>query len=117
MMLLVLQRIFFEGFLDIFYAPVWWYSRGLEYWGKKCLALLQNGNETLAPELWLKNLFVPMFGQYDWQGRLISFLIRFVQVIARGLALMVWAMICAIVFFAWILVPLVIVYEFLSALV
>jgi len=26
--------------------------------------------------VWLKNLFAPMFGQTDWQGRLISFFMR-----------------------------------------
>jgi hypothetical protein len=27
------------------------------------------GNAQFAPGLWFLNIFVPMFGQYDWQGR------------------------------------------------
>jgi hypothetical protein len=117
MSLLVIQHIFLEAFFDIFYAPVWWYSRGIVYWGKKCISWLRSGNETLAPELWLKNLFVPMFGQYDWQGRIISFLMRFVQVIFRSLCLGIWGIMCVIVFLSWIFIPPVVMYEFLSALV
>lgn len=115
-MLIVLQHIFLEAILDMFYTPVWWYGRGIIYWGKKCVSWLRSGNETLAPGLWLKNLFVPMFGQYDWQGRIISFLIRLVQVIFRGLCLGAWGVVCVLVFIVWIIAPFLIFYEFLSAL-
>lgn len=114
-MLLVLQRVFAESFLDILYAPLWWYSRGIVYWAKKCQVWFRGGNEALAPGLWLKNLFIPMFGQYDWQGRLISFFIRLVQVIARGFVLGVWGIICIILFLLWMVFPILAVYEFLEA--
>lgn len=117
MMLLVLQRIALEAFLDILYMPVWWYSRGLLYWGKKCLGWFREGNEWLSPGLWLKNILVPMFGQYDWQGRIISFVIRLVEVIARGFALGMWGVVCLVLFLFWIVFPVVVMYEFLSALI
>lgn len=42
-----------------------------------------------AIEVWIKNIFVPMFGQRDWQSRLISVCMRLVQIIGRTLALVV----------------------------
>lgn len=42
-----------------------------------------------AIEVWIKNIFVPMFGQHDWQSRLISVFMRLVQIIGRSLALVV----------------------------
>ena len=99
MYLIIAQRLLFETLLDIFYFPLWWYSGGLKHAFLWCIDVLKSGNNTLAPGLWLKNIAVPMYGQYDWQGRLISFFMRLVQVIFRGLALMVWFLVCS----AWCL--------------
>ena len=117
MMLVVLQQILLEALLDIVYAPIWWYTRGVVFWLQKCISFLKTGNESLAPGLWLKNLFVPMFGQYDWQGRIISFLIRFVQVVARGFVLVIWGIGCVMLFLMWLLFPLMVGYEFLVVFV
>ena len=57
--------------------------------------------------LWLKNLFVPMFGQHDWQGRLVSFLIRLVQLIARGIAFVVLVIFLTVALALWATGPLV----------
>jgi hypothetical protein len=47
-----------------------------------------------------------MFGQYDWQGRIISFFMRVVQIIARSILLCFWIVFSAAVFIVWIIVPL-----------
>jgi hypothetical protein len=109
MFLLVLQRIFIEMIVDFFYAPVWWYTAGVVYIFKKCLALVKRGNEELAPGLWLANLFVPMFGSYDWQGRIVSFFMRLVQVFFRGWILLLWIGVVLLFGVAWLLIPLLIV--------
>lgn len=110
MTLIILQRLFLEAAIDIFYAPVWWYSRGLMYVYKKGVRLVKLGNEECAPGLWLKNLLVPMFGSYDWQGRIISFFMRLVQVIARSFALFVWIWFVCLVCVVWLLIPLAALY-------
>ena len=108
--LLILQRLGLEAVLDIVYFPLWWYSGGLKHAILWCIGVLKNGNNTLAPGLWLKNIAVPMFGQYDWQGRLISFFMSLVQVIFRGLALVVWFAVCCVLVMAWLVFPLVVAY-------
>jgi hypothetical protein len=116
-MFLVLQHVFFEALIDIVYAPIWWYSKGVHYWSKKCIQWFYTGNDILNPEIWLKNIFIPMYGQYDWQGRLISFFIRLIQVIVRGFLLGIWSMICSTIFVMWFIIPPIFVYGFLSAFV
>lgn len=69
--------------------------------------MLRRGNAALGVLLWLRNLFVPMFGQHDWQGRLVSFLIRLVQLIARGIAFMVLVVFLTAVLAIWATGPLV----------
>lgn len=116
MPVLILQRLFGEALFDLVYFPVWWYSGGLVYASGRCLAWLKFGNSTLAPGLWLKNLFVPMFGQTDWQGKIISFFMRGVQIIARTVVLILWALACVLLWLLWLLLPAIAVYGLIRAL-
>jgi hypothetical protein len=110
MFLVVLQRLITEALVDIFYFPLWWFTFGLARAGKWSWSLLKSGNEWLAPSLWISNLLVPMYGQYDWEGRIISFFMRLAQIIARLFALAFWLLFCLILFFSWILWPLLMIY-------
>ncbi|TSC84769.1 MAG: Uncharacterized protein G01um101413_153 [Parcubacteria group bacterium Gr01-1014_13] len=110
MNILVLQRLLLEFVLDIIYFPIWWYTKGAMHAGRWCFNLLAQGNANLAPGLWLANLFVPMYGQFDFQGRIISFLMRSVQIFARTVALLVWLTLCLALFFCWLALPILIVY-------
>jgi hypothetical protein len=77
--------------------------------------LLKTGNESLAPGLWLANLFVPMYGQFDFQGRVISFLVRLVQIIVRIFGLFLWLIFCSILFLIWLALPIVVFYGLVYA--
>lgn len=116
MFLIVLQRIIIEALLDLFYFPVWWFSFGIKRAILWCVEVFKTGNEWLAPGLWFANIAVPMYGQYDWQGRIISFFMRLVQIIFRLIGLTVWLMFCLVLFIVWILWPIVIVSGMYKAL-
>ncbi|MBI2436979.1 MAG: hypothetical protein HYV41_04535 [Candidatus Magasanikbacteria bacterium] len=115
MFLLVLQRMLLEFVLDIVYFPIWWYIGGAEHALKFCIGLLRDANGMLAPGLWLKNIFVPMFGQYDWQGRIVSFFMRLANVIFRSIGLVIWFVIVMILFFMWVLFPMFVLYMLLTS--
>jgi hypothetical protein len=91
------------------YFPLWWYTHGLAYAGKSCVAWLGRANQRLAPGLWLKNIFVPMYGQRDFTGKVISFVIRFFQVIVRSLVLGLFAMGCIFGVSFWVTLPFIVV--------
>ncbi|KKR34491.1 MAG: hypothetical protein UT67_C0014G0003 [Candidatus Magasanikbacteria bacterium GW2011_GWA2_40_10] len=110
MTIIILQRLLLEFVWDIIYFPIWWYTKGAIHALRWCFNLFLHGNENLAPGLWLANLFVPMFGQFDIQGRIVSFLMRFVQIFARTVALAVWFSLCLVLFFCWLALPLLVVY-------
>lgn len=116
MFILVLQRLFIEAILDIVYFPLWWYTSGLVRAARFCLAILAWGNRTFAPGLWLRNIFVPMYGQSDWQGRIISFVMRVIQIIARIFALLIWLFACIVLFSIWLLLPVLVVWGFYTSL-
>jgi hypothetical protein len=114
-MLLVFQRLFVEALLHVLLLPFWWYTVGVTRWVKKLFSWFRLGNEYLVPLLWWGHLFVPMFGQVDRQGRLVSFFIRIVNAIVRTFALGVWATILFGAFLVWCSLPIMVLYLFGSA--
>jgi hypothetical protein len=108
MNIIILQRLLVEFILDIIYFPIWWYTKGAAHAWRWCFGLLRNGNSNLAPGLWLANLFVPMYGQFDLQGRIVSFIMRLVQIFARTVALVVWLSLCLVLFFCWLALPILV---------
>ena len=105
-----LRFVFFEIGGDLLYWPIWWYTRGISRAGLFALAEIKLQAQRLGVSVWAKNIFVPMFGQYDLEGRLISFFIRLIQIIVRGIATVVWAVLVVVVFGLWILLPLIALY-------
>ncbi|HYE59705.1 MAG TPA: hypothetical protein VEA18_00780 [Candidatus Kapabacteria bacterium] len=117
MWILVFQRMALEFILDFLYFPLWWYSGGIVFMFHVAGGMLKTGNSLFAPGLWLQNLFVPMFGQHDWQGRIVSFFVRFMNVIARSIALIIWFCIVVLVCLVWIAFPIMVVFLLFLSLV
>lgn len=74
------------------------------------------GNRNLAVTLWIKNWFVPMFGQHDWQGRIISVFIRTVQIIIRSILFVLWSVVVVFGFLLWVFGPLICIVEIIRRL-
>ncbi len=95
---------------EILYFPVWWYGPGL----RNALEYFANGlveaNRFTGLILLLRNLFKPMFAQYDKQGRIISFFMRLVLLIYKGLIFFLMVVFYFIILMFWILLPVVVVW-------
>ena len=90
---------------SVFRFPLWWYSEGLlgvVRWAARSLSYRFRG---YAISLWVRNLFVPMYGTRDWAGRLISLVMRIVVILARSLAFMVEAIVYLSLILAWFFAP------------
>lgn len=98
---------------EIVYFPFWWYGVGFLETLKKLGRFWLGQEQALGFSVWLKNIFVPMYGQADLAGRLISFFIRFVQIIFRGLALLFWLIFVFIGVLLWLVAPLFLVIAFI----
>lgn len=96
---------------DILYWPVWWYTRGLVKTGLFCWQSVKNQEEKLGLLIWIKNITTPMFGQYDWEGRLISFFVRLIQIIFRAAILLVWIILVLGFFLLYVFLPLIIIHQ------
>lgn len=112
-----LQKIIAEIIWEIIYFPIWWYTEGLINNLIKAKNFISNKEKSLALLVWIKNIFHPMYGQYDWPGVIISFFIRSFQIIVRSLFLLFWTLFIILLLFLWLILPLFIVYEIIFQLI
>ncbi len=90
---------------EILYFPLWWYSVGFGRLLKNTWHFWHGQEESLGFWVWLKNIFVPMYGQYDMAGRVISFFVRLVQIIGRGFVLLIWLILLLVLIAIWLIIP------------
>lgn len=99
-------KYFLSDFLrEIVILPFWWYTIGFARTVAWCARSIKGAAQTTGLTIWAQNLFVPMYGETTFSGKAISFFIRLIMVIARGLATLVW-MVVAMILLAIYLVAL-----------
>lgn len=84
--------------------PIWWYTRGLLMavnWGIQTIKMYAR---MLAISVWIKNIFVPMFGFYDWQSRLISIFMRIVNIIGRSIGIFILSIVVLILVMIYVFI-------------
>ena len=101
---------------DVIFFPLWWYSKGLFDFSKGQLEFLKNRFKGLALGVWVKNIFKPMFGQNDWQGVLISVIMRIFQIIIRSIAMIFWIIVSILIVILWVSLPVIIFYQIIFQL-
>jgi len=104
-------QILTELVRDVLYFPLWWYGRGLLNLIMGVAHFLGDKQKTLALFVWVKNIFRPMYAQYDLAGMLISFFMRLVQIIFRSIVMLFWLIFSLAVIIFWILLPPLVIYE------
>lgn len=101
----VAQLLFVDLIGSIAWFPVWWYTQGLGKVSNAALRALRYRAQSYAFLIWIKNFFVPMYGQYDWTGRLISVFMRTVVLIGRLIAIVLEAWVYLLGILIWVLAP------------
>ena len=107
------ENIFIDWLLEVLFFPLWWYSLGFWQICRFALAFLRRREQQIGFLVWLKNIFVPMYGQTDLVSRLVSFLVRSTQVVVRGVFLLIFVVIAIFFVMAWLGLPILAVYEIL----
>jgi len=99
------------------YFPVWWYSKGFLRALRGTINAVFDFEKTLGFMIWTKNLFNPMYGQRDIAGKIISFFLRLVQIIARGIVLLIIIIIAIGFIILWLLLPIIIIYQIIFLII
>lgn len=103
----VAQLLFVDLLGSIAWFPVWWYTKGLVKVANYALMTLRYRAKAYSFVIWLKNFFVPMYGQHDIAGRLVSVFMRFVVLVGRSVAIVVEALLYVVGLIAWLALPVV----------
>ncbi|MCE9586065.1 hypothetical protein K8R04_01960 [Candidatus Uhrbacteria bacterium] len=112
-----LTRLFLsETFGSIIRFPFWWYTEGLIEAARWCARGLRFRWESAGISVWVKNFFVPMYGQYDIAGRLVSVVMRFFVLIGRLIGLVFEAIGYALLLTTWVILPVASLILFVDAL-
>ncbi|MBI4458212.1 hypothetical protein HY633_04575 [Candidatus Uhrbacteria bacterium] len=97
--------------------PVWWYTRGALRMAGKCFGLVREQARDYGVNVWIKNLFVPMFGQRDIWGKLISFWLRSTMIIFYSFLLLMLSLAMLAAMAAWLALPAAAVLVFLGQII
>lgn len=89
--------------------PIWWYSKGLVRWVRGLKNFFNGYRGVLGVGVWVRNLFVPMYGSYDIAGRLISFFMRSVMIGIRSVGWIFLVIMTLVLFVLYVLLPVVVV--------
>jgi len=106
-----LRFVFVDVVGDIIYFPIWWYTKGLLQSFTWAVGVVTYSEKVLGLGVWVKNWFRPMYRQTDLTGRLISFFMRTVNILAKSVAMIFVIAFAVLVFLWWLILPLFIFYE------
>jgi len=107
---LAIRYFFIDLIGGIVAFPVWWYTHGLVMMAKWAGGSVSSASAYLGLGVWVKNLFVPMYGETSWQGRLISFAVRFFMIVLKGIGVGTWAVLTFAAFAVYVAVlPLAVI--------
>jgi hypothetical protein len=98
--------VLWEAGGDVLRFPLWWYGEGLKQTLLAVFGVVRGYARTLGVFVWMKNLFTPMFGRYDWQSRLISVFMRAVNIFGRGFAAIIIAIIGIVACIVYLVLPI-----------
>jgi hypothetical protein len=116
-LVVTIKYIFIEVLWDIIYFPMWWYTKGTARIGRYCLESAQvQIKRRLALGVWISNIFKPMYGDYTIEGRIISGFMRLVVLVWKLIQMIVWLCFLVVLFLAWLILPVVIVFFILYQL-
>lgn len=103
----LVKTAFAETAGSVIRFPYWWYTEGLSKTARWIWNALAYRWRASAIGLWMQNLLVPMYGQYDLSGRMVSFFMRLVVLFWRSIAFAIEGAAYAILLVAWCLAPVI----------
>jgi len=99
----VTQQVLLDFMRELFFLPLWWYSIGFLRVASWCIDSVKSTTESSGIVIWIKNWFVPMYGEVGFSGKLISFGMRSVIIALKGIMIAVWGTLTLFFFIAYLL--------------
>jgi hypothetical protein len=102
----LIQRFFYR-IADFFHH---WYVDGSRAIGNQFMVTLQATDQTFAIKITLRHFFEPLYKDYSIIGRILGIIFRIGRIIIGGVVYLVIAVAFAIVYVAWLAIPVAILW-------
>lgn len=109
--LLFLKNSIYELFSDIIFFPKWLFFEGTKRTIRNARRWIEWYSQKYAIAILVKNIGQPMYGQDDWQGRIISFFVRFFHLLAVVIGYIVWSLGVIALMALWFAWPILLLWE------
>lgn len=97
--------------LDALSTSVWWYTEGLSNVLRFFARNAQYGANVIGIGIWMKNLFKPMYGERSWQGRIVSFFMRFIVLVWDTIIYIILLLFLVLFVAFWIALPPLVIWQ------
>lgn len=91
-----------------------WYLKSPKIYSNFVLERLERIDRTLAWRVNFKYLFQPLYGEYSVVGRVLSFFIRILRLIATSIIYLILFLVAILVYLIWLLIPVAILVSVLA---
>lgn len=102
--------------LDVLLFPFWWYSTGAVQVFRWFVGRIRRASRAGGLRIWFRNYFKPMYSDYSFEGRLISFGMRSVVSVWKLVSFLVSFLAATVATLLYVLAPLVAVWYLLFQL-
>ncbi|MDD5749287.1 MAG: hypothetical protein PHO91_00670 [Patescibacteria group bacterium] len=109
-----LKSLILDLVAEILYFPLWWYGAGLKQTIVSVFRYIKRTARDLALPLLFKSMFKPMFGQYDREGRIISFFMRIVITFSKLIVFFIASLLYLITIVLWVALPPLVVWGLIA---
>lgn len=87
-----------------------WYVKSAKTYANYIVNKLEEIDRHIAWKITLRHLFDPLFGDYTFIGRVISFPIRLIRLIMGGIFYVIFICVAASIFVVWSLIPIYLIW-------
>ncbi len=113
---LVIRTLTVDGLREVLMLPIWWYTGGMIRTLRWMLDSMKTAPGFFGLQVWVKNIFVPMYGDTSFVGRLVSFGVRSFMIFIRGIGTLFLVILILIATVAYVLVLPILLYLFITHL-
>ena len=106
-----IKDLFLDTLIELFYFPLWWYSRGLKKAALFCWQKVKGGWRALSLSILLKNFFRPMYGQRGLTAYALSLNTHFWQIIWRFFLMAGRFVFWFLILLIWLVLPVFVIWQ------
>lgn len=107
---LVAQYVIKDGLKELVLLPVWWYTTGLGCTLGWMIRSMKGSVRFFELNIWVKNVFVPMYGEEGFSGRLISFGVRLAVIVFKTIGVAVLCFVISLLTLLYVFaIPLILI--------